>query len=167
MLQEAAARYFQKCYDFKLRLERARTGGGFATATWREFVEMGWLAAAIPEAHGGLGFGAVEIALIAEEVGRHLGLEPFTACGVDAIKAIQYVATDAQKDALLPMIAAGERLYAVASSEPEARGDSTRIACRALRSRDGTWRLDGRKSLVIGAGVADRFLVFARTAGAI
>jgi alkylation response protein AidB-like acyl-CoA dehydrogenase len=167
MLQEGAARYFQKSYDFKLRLERARTGGGFATATWREFVEMGWLAAAIPEAHGGLGFGAVEIALIAEEVGRHLVLEPFTACGVYASKAIQYVATDAQKDALLPMIAAGERLYAVASSEPEARGDPTWIACRAERSRDGTWRLDGRKSLVIGAGVADRFLVFARTSGAI
>jgi alkylation response protein AidB-like acyl-CoA dehydrogenase len=167
MLQEGAARYFRKSYDFKARLERARTGGGFAAETWREFVEMGWLAAAIPEAHGGLGFGPVEIALIAEEVGRHLVLEPFTACAVYAIKAIQHVATDAQKDVLLPTIAAGERLYAVASSEPEARGDLTRIACRAEHSRDGTWRLDGRKSLVIGAGVADRFLVFARTAGGI
>ena len=71
-----------------------------------------------------------------------------------------------QKDELLPTIASGERLYAVASSEPEARGDLTRIACRAERSRDGAWRLDGHKSLVIGAGVADRLLVLARTSGA-
>ena len=166
MLQEGAARYFEKSYDFKVRLDRARSGGGFARATWREFADMGWLAAAIPEVHGGLGFGPVEVALIAEEVGRHLVLEPFTACGVYPTKLIQHIATDAQKDELLPTIASGERLYAVASSEPEARGDLTRIACRAERSRDGAWRLDGHKSLVIGAGVADRLLVLARTSGA-
>ena len=61
MLQEGAARYFEKSYDFKVRLDRARNGGGFARATWQEFADMGWLAAAIPEAHGGLGFGPVEV----------------------------------------------------------------------------------------------------------
>jgi alkylation response protein AidB-like acyl-CoA dehydrogenase len=166
LLQEGAARYFEKSYEFKVRLERARSGGGFARATWQEFADMGWLAAAIPEAHGGLGFGPVEVALIAEEVGRHLVLEPFTACGVYPVKLIEHVATDAQKGELLPTIAAGQRIYAVASSEPEARGDLTRIACRAERGRDGAWRLDGRKSLVVGAGVADRLLVLARTSGA-
>jgi alkylation response protein AidB-like acyl-CoA dehydrogenase len=166
MLQEGAARFFEKSYEFKVRLERARSGGGFARATWQEFADMGWLAAAIPEAHGGLGFGPVEVALIAEEIGRHLVLEPFTACGVYPVKLIEHIATDAQKDELLPRIASGERLYAVASSEPEARGDLTRIACRAERGRDGAWRLDGRKSLVVGAGVADRILVLARTSGA-
>jgi alkylation response protein AidB-like acyl-CoA dehydrogenase len=166
MLQEGAARYFEKSYEFRLRLDRARNGGGFARTTWQEFADMGWLGAAIPEAHGGLGFGAVEVALIAEEVGRHLVLEPFTVCGLYPAKVLQHVATDAQKDELLPTIATGERLYAVASSEPEARGDLTHIACRAQRSRDGTWRLNGYKSLVIGAGVADRLLVLARTSGA-
>ena len=97
MLQEGAARYFEKSYDFKVRLDRARNGGGFARATWQEFADMGWLAAAIPEAHGGLGFGPVEVALIAEEIGRHLVLEPFTACGVYPVKLIQHIATDAAK----------------------------------------------------------------------
>jgi alkylation response protein AidB-like acyl-CoA dehydrogenase len=166
MLKEGATRYFEKSYDFKLRLERARTGGGFARSTWQEFADMGWLAAAIPEAHGGLGFGPVEVALIAEEIGRHLVLEPFTTCGLYPVKLIEHVASDAQKDELLPVIAAGEQLYAVASSEPDARGDPTRISCRAERSSDGTWRLNGHKSLVIGAGVADRLLVLARTSGA-
>jgi alkylation response protein AidB-like acyl-CoA dehydrogenase len=166
MLQEGAARYFEKSYDFKVRLDRARNGGGFARATWQEFADMGWLAAAIPEAHGGLGFGPVEVALIAEEIGRHLVLEPFTACCLYPVKLIQHIATDAQKDELLPAIAAAEQIYAVASSEPQARGDLTRIACRAERSRDGAWRVSGRKSLIIGAGVADRFLVLARTSGA-
>src|SRR5215217_2302595 len=82
MLREGAARYFEKSYDFKRRLELARTGGGFSRETWQEFAQMGWLAAAVPEEHGGLGFGPIEIALVAEEIGRHLVLEPFTACVV-------------------------------------------------------------------------------------
>jgi len=167
MLQEGAARYFEKSYDFKARVERARNGGGFARPTWQAFADMGWLAAAIPEAHGGLGFGPVEVALVAEEIGRHLVLEAFTACGLYPAKLIEHVATDAQKDELLPAIASGERLYAVASSEPEARGEATRIACRAARSADGGWCLNGRKSLVIGAGAADSFLVLARTNGSV
>jgi alkylation response protein AidB-like acyl-CoA dehydrogenase len=166
MLQEGAARYFEKSYDFKVRLDRARNGGGFARATWREFADMGWLAAAIPEPHGGLGFAPVETALIAEEVGRHLVLEPFTACGVFPAKLIEHLATDTQKNETLPLIATGERLYAVALSEPDARGHPTQITSRAERSGDGKWRLQGHKSLVIGAGIADRWLIVARTSGA-
>ena len=76
MLQEGAARYFATSYGFEKRLERAPNEGGFSRDTWSEFASMGWLAAAVPEEHGGLGFGPIEIALIAEEVGRALVLEP-------------------------------------------------------------------------------------------
>jgi alkylation response protein AidB-like acyl-CoA dehydrogenase len=165
MLREGAARYFEKSYDFKRRLDLARTGGGFSRTTWQEFADMGWLAAAIPEEYGGLGFGPVEMSLIAEEVGRHLVLEPFTACAVLPVSIIAALGDDLQKQTLLPAIAAGEILAAVACSEPEARGNVTRIACKADRSADGAWRLTGHKSLVVGAPVADTILVAARTEG--
>jgi alkylation response protein AidB-like acyl-CoA dehydrogenase len=165
MLKEGAARYFEKSYDFKQRLQRARSEGGFSRAVWQEMAEMGWLAAGIAEDHGGLGFGPVEITLIAEECGRHLVLEPFTACGVLPAAIITHVAHDEQKSERLQAIAAGERLYAVACSEPDARGDLAQVACRATRVADGTWRLSGRKSLVVGAPIADRLLIVARSRG--
>jgi len=165
MLQEGAARYFEKSYPFKQRLELARNGGGFSRETWQAFADMGWLAAPIPELHGGLGFGAIEVALIAEQVGRHLVLEPFTMCAILPTSIILHVADDAQKDAWLPGMAAGEQLVAVAFSEPEARGSVTHVSCRAERTTAGDWRLSGRKSLVVGAPIADSFLIVARTHG--
>jgi alkylation response protein AidB-like acyl-CoA dehydrogenase len=165
MLQEGAARFFEKSYEFKQRLELARHGGGFSRETWQAFADMGWLAAAIPEQHGGLGFGAIEAAFIAEQVGRHLVLEPFTMCAILPISIIVNVADDAQKDALLPVIASGEQIVAVACSEPEARGNVTHVSCRAERTTAGDWRLNGRKSLVVAAPVADSFLIVARTQG--
>ena len=165
MLQEGAARYFEKTNEFKKRLELARHGGGFSRDTWAEFAEMGWLAAAVPEEFGGLGFGPIELALIAEEVGRNLVLEPFTACGVLPASIITHVGDASHKEALLPGLASGETLFAVAHSEPAGRGRVQHIECRAQRTAAGQWRLDGHKSVVVGAPVANQILVVARTEG--
>ena len=166
MLQEGAARYFEKSYDFHHRLALARTGGGFSRDTWRAFADMGWLAAGIAEVHGGLGFSAIELAVLAEEMGRNLVLEPFTACAVLPAAVIAKVAEESQQGERLPAIASGECIHAVALSEPAARGDPARVTAQATRQADGSWRLDGRKSLVVGAPVADRLLVVARVSGA-
>lgn len=164
MLQEGAARYFATSYGFEKRLERARNEGGFSRDTWSEFASMGWLAAAVPEEHGGLGFGPIEIALIAEEVGRALVLEPFTACGVLPASIIRRVVPSERAGELLASLASGDAIFAVALSEPGARGFLEGIECRATRVTGGGWRLDGRKSLVIGAPIADQLLVVARVA---
>lgn len=165
MLREGAARYFEKSYDFKHRLELARTGGGFSRATWQAFADMGWLAAGIAEEYGGLGFGPIETAILAEEFGRNLVLEPFTACAVLPASIITHVADKTQRAPRLASIASAEQIYAVASSEPEARGNPGFVTCRAERLPDSRWRLNGHKSLVVGASIADRLLVVARTSG--
>ena len=148
-------------------LKLARSGGGFSRETWQQFAEMGWLAAAVPEEHGGLGFGPVELALLGEEFGRHLVPEPFNACGVLPAAVLRRVATPAEQASWLAEIVAGEALVAVAHNEPEARGCVNYVACRAQRQPDGGWRLDGHKSLVVGAPAANRLLVVARTGGAV
>jgi acyl-CoA dehydrogenase len=71
--------------------------------------------------------------------------------------------SEAQKAALLPRVARGEAICAFAVTEPEAGSDVSAIATRATRTDDG-WRLDGTKTFISNAGLADTYVVFARTA---
>ncbi|MGP3791502.1 acyl-CoA dehydrogenase family protein [Pseudomonas sp. B392_1p] len=164
MLQESARRFMEKSYTFAKREEIARRGG-FSPEVWREMADMGWLAVAMPEEFGGVGFGHVEAAILAEELGRGLLLEPYLQGCLFPTFVIQHCADAAQKAELLPALAAGEKLFAVAHSEPESRGDVAWVATRAQRQGDGSYVLNGRKSVVVGAMQSDWLLVVARSAG--
>ena len=67
---------------------RAHTNGSdlYDTALWSAMVEQGWLGVELPEAAGGLGLGAVESAVLLEEIGRHVAPVPFrsTALAIGA-----------------------------------------------------------------------------------
>jgi alkylation response protein AidB-like acyl-CoA dehydrogenase len=165
MLRDGVQRFVARSCSFEHRL-RLRHDAGFERSTWNAMCELGWLAAAVPSELGGLGFTPVETALIAEELGRGLVLEPLVACGVLPIALVRQLAAPAQQEALLEAISVGEHLFAAALSETDARGDIARIEARAEHLPDGRWRLQGRKTLVVGAPVADRFIVAARVRGA-
>jgi acyl-CoA dehydrogenase len=70
--------------------------------------------------------------------------------------------SEAQREALLPRVANGQTICAFAITEPEAGSDVSAIVTRATRV-DGGWRLDGEKCFISNAGVADSYVVFART----
>ena len=70
--------------------------------------------------------------------------------------------TDEQQRALLPRVAAGQAICAFAITEPEAGSDVSGIVTRARKDSDG-WRLDGEKTFISNAGIADSYVVFART----
>ncbi|QJQ01454.1 acyl-CoA dehydrogenase family protein [Herbaspirillum rubrisubalbicans] len=168
MLQDSAARYVQRSYPFELRRARANDEGGFRRETWQAIAEMGWLGVAVPEQYGGLGFSPVETGLVAEQLGRALVLEPFVACGVFPAALLVRAGEGGeggQRAALLEELISGQALFAVAHSERQARGTLASVKTRATNSGDG-WRIDGHKTLVVGAPVADKLLVVARTAGA-
>ncbi|MEX3787782.1 acyl-CoA dehydrogenase family protein [Paraburkholderia sp. BR14374] len=166
MLQESAQRFVQKSYTFEHRRKLASEQGGFSRDTWRTLGEMGWLGIAVPEEMGGLGFSPVESAIVAEHIGRALVLEPYAMCGVFPASLVTRCGREGQRETLLAEIVSGEAVYAVAHSEREARGQVHYVTATATKTTDGTWRLDGYKTLVVGAPVADRLLVVARTAGA-
>jgi alkylation response protein AidB-like acyl-CoA dehydrogenase len=69
--------------------ERVRSADGFDDELWREMVVQGWPALAVPEPAGGLGLGFVEVAVLAEEVGRHVAPAPYlsTALALHALTA--------------------------------------------------------------------------------
>lgn len=126
---------------------------------------MGWLAAAIPEEFDGLGFGHIETAILAEEMGRGLLLEPYLHGCLLPAAVIRHCADAAHKAELLPLIGSGEALVTVAHSEPESRGDVAWVCTRAERRGDGSFVLNGRKSVVVCAMQSDWLLVVARSTG--
>lgn len=165
MLQDSARRYVEKSYPFEARRALADEGGGFRRETWNEIAEMGWLGVAVPEALGGLGYSPVETALIAEQLGTALVLEPYVACGVFPAALLVQCAAGEQRESLLEQLVSGEKLFAVAQNERQARGTLHSVTTRATQDGDG-WLLTGQKTLVVGATVADQLIVLARTAGA-
>ena len=75
---------------------------------WRALAEMGFLGAAIPEEHGGLGLGALDLGVIMEALGAANAAVPFLSSIALAAEAIRLAGSDAQKAAWLPKLASGE-----------------------------------------------------------
>jgi alkylation response protein AidB-like acyl-CoA dehydrogenase len=86
-------------------------------ALWRAVAGMGWLGAAIPEAHGGLGLGRLELCVLAEEIGRAVAPIPFSSTVYFFAEALMLAGSDAQKAAHLPKVASGETIGCFAISE--------------------------------------------------
>jgi len=142
-----------------------QTEAGWDRAAWRALNEtLGLSAVHIPEAYGGQGFGPVELGIVLEEMGRALLCAPYFASTVLAATAILNAATEAQKRALLPDIAAGETIATLAVTEPNGCWDAAGVASTATPAGSG-FRLDGVKSFVPDGHTADLIVVLARKPG--
>lgn len=95
--------------------------GEYHRPFWDTAKEQGWTALALPEAHGGLGLGLIELGLIAHQAGRSLSGAPFLTSSFGAAKAIELYGSDAQKARWLPQLASGECIGVIAfASGPDA-----------------------------------------------
>jgi alkylation response protein AidB-like acyl-CoA dehydrogenase len=128
---------------------------------YRKMADLGWLGIAIPEAYGGSGGGLVDMCLFLEETAR--GMAPVGGYGVTSIVAGAYerFGTEAQKEEVLAGIVDGN-VEAIAMSEPEAGSDVGSLKCRAER-RNGSYVLNGQKTWISEAHLAERILVVCRT----
>jgi alkylation response protein AidB-like acyl-CoA dehydrogenase len=126
----------------------------------------GWLRHAVAGRDYGGSAGTIDsrcICLIRETLARHSGLADF-AFAMQGLGsgAISLAGTAEQKAAYLPRVARGEAIAAFALSEPDAGSDVAALACVA-RAGDGGYVLDGEKTWISNGGVADFYVVFART----
>jgi acyl-CoA dehydrogenase len=131
----------------------------------RALGEAGLLRLTVPAAYGGVHekLEARSLCLARDVLARASGLADFAFAMQGLGSApVTLAGTDAQKRALLPHVAAGTRIAAFALSEPDAGSDVGAIASTAVRDGDG-WRLDGAKTWISNAGLADQYVVFART----
>jgi alkylation response protein AidB-like acyl-CoA dehydrogenase len=132
----------------------------------RELGAAGWLRHAVGGmAHGGAAdaIDTRSICLIRETLARHAGLADF-AFAMQGLGsgAISLAGTREQKQRYLPRVAGGEAIAAFALSEPEAGSDVAALACTARADGDG-YLLDGEKTWISNGGIADFYVVFART----
>jgi len=127
---------------------------------WRAIAGQGWLGAAIPEEHGGLGLGRLELCVIAEELGRAVAPVPFASTVYVLAEAVMMAGSDAQKAAVLPGIAAGEVIGAFATSEGPGA-----LSASAIRATVEGGKLSGTKIPVTDGGIATHALVLAREGG--
>jgi alkylation response protein AidB-like acyl-CoA dehydrogenase len=159
------ARWVDKGFAFERRHALAKTGG-HARAVWGELAELGLTALAVPQDHGGMGFGPIEAMVVMEELGRGLVHAP-VAAGALMSPALLAAAPDSMQRDWLPRIATGEVLVAPALQERAARYRAVHVMTRATANTGTTttWRLHGHKSVVPAGDEADAFIVPARHAG--
>ncbi len=129
---------------------------------WARMAEMGWTGAIYPEAFGGLGLTNLDMALLMREMGRVALPSPILSTVLLAGRAILAGGSEAQKQGLLPKIAAGEVLLSFALTEASARPDAATVRTSARAVGDG-YVLNGTKHFVEFAEQAGQMLVVART----
>jgi len=164
LLRSSIQRLLRDQYDFETRRKIVASEEGWSKKHWSTFAELGLLAAPFAEASGGLGGGPLATMIVMKEFGRHLVVEPFFETVVLAGGLIENNGTDAQREALLPPIMAGEAIWALAWTEGKSRYDLNHVSTTAKRSGDA-YILNGAKAAVIGAPWADKLIVSARTSG--
>jgi alkylation response protein AidB-like acyl-CoA dehydrogenase len=158
LLRDSVRRFAAQRHPFQ--------GGGKPVAKsgcWKEVAANGWTAVGLQEEAGGAGLLPAEMAIIQEEFGRGLVVEPFVPCILLAARTIALLGTPAQRE-MLAGVMAGDLLLAFAHEEPATRGAAAQVATSAKRVAEG-WQISGTKTCVTGGAQARLLLVTARTSG--
>jgi len=164
LIRDSIAKWAAAEYDFDKRRAALKAPDGWRK-NWATIAELGLLAAPLPEAHGGLGGGPLDVFVVMEEVGKALVVEPYVQTVVLGAGALKLAGSEAQQSEHLPAIASGERIVAFAQAEPKSRWALNDVSTTAKKDGAG-YVLNGQKSVVIGGPQADHLLVSARTGGA-
>ena len=158
LLREQARKFLDE--NCRPRLVRAvlESDAGYDRALWTGIVEMGWLGTAIPEAYGGLGLGALELCVIAEELGRVLAPVPFSSTISLFAEALLLSGSEEQKQRYLSRVAKGEWIGTIARAE-----QAGAVTPKSIRAGFRGGKLSGTKTAGADAMDADAAIVLART----
>jgi acyl-CoA dehydrogenase len=164
MLGEQVARFIER--EFVPKAASWDAQGFIDPESWLKAAEAGLLCASIPETYGGGGGTRAHEAVIHQEVSRAglggtFGIANSISSSIVAHYILAY-GTEAQKQRWLPAMARGERLAAIAMTEPGAGSDLQAVRT-AGRRVDGGYRLNGRKTFISSGQTANLIAVVART----
>ncbi len=157
-LRDQARRFLaEKCTTKAVRqvLEGKDT---YDRALWKGLAELGFLGVAIPEEFGGSGAGHLELAVIAEELGRVVAPVPVASSIYLAAEAIMLAGTDAQKRKYLPGLASGETIGTLALFEGKGK-----LSPAAIKASVANGAITGTKTPVPDGEIADFAIVVARS----
>jgi alkylation response protein AidB-like acyl-CoA dehydrogenase len=141
--------------------ELEKDGKGYDTGTWKRMAELGWMGLLLPEEYQGSGADLWDMVVLMEEMGRNILPGPFfPTVALAALPIMDFGSKDQQAEHL-PRIASGEKIWTLAINEDPSDSGFARIRTSA-RPADGAYVLNGKKTLVPYANVADFMLVLAR-----
>jgi hypothetical protein len=154
--------YFQALMTPDMREQlRGKEGGDLFRQTIRQMGRDGWLAVGWPKAHGGQGFAATEQLIFFEEANIAGAPLPFVTISTVG-PALMAHGSELQKERFLPGIAAGEIMFAIGYSEPDA-GSDLAVLKTSARQDDQGFVVNGNKLWTSGAESADFVWLAART----
>ncbi len=162
MLKQSARAFLQEMCPRNVVSTMQTDARGYPPELWQRMAELGWLAWPFPSRYGGSDGDFFDLALLVEELGNAAAPTPFFSSIVEAGLLLVEVGTEAQNQALLPRLASGQALFAVAYLEAD--GDPTGPSRGTEAMADGAnFRLSGSKCFVPNAHVAEQVLCVART----
>jgi acyl-CoA dehydrogenase len=162
LLQQTARDYLAEHSPLTVCREVLETDQPYAAELWKGAAEMGWQGAVIPEEFGGAGFGHLELAMIAEEVGRALAPIPFSSSVYLATEAILLAGSEEQKKKYLPGLASGETIGTLALVERPGQNSTEGVAATFKSGK-----LSGTKLPVPDGDIADFAVVAAQGDGGV
>ncbi len=134
----------------------------FDRSVWREMAELGWFAVTLPDQYGGLGLSFTELAVITEVLGGSVAPEPIIEAVTLAGGVLCHAGGRIAED-LLPKVTTGDLIPLLAWQEPDGSYKPDLIRTTAKLNSRGPAKLQGIKSFLRHADVADGFIVTARS----
>ena len=165
-LRASVRRLLTKTYDFEKRQALVRSNEPWSAETWSQFAELGLLALPYPESDGGIDGTAVDVVAVSELFGEYLTVEPYLGTILLAGRVLAAARGNPAADALLERVISGEAQVAFAYEEGRGTAAPNLVSLSAAAADGGT-RLDGEKTMVLGAAQAEAFVVTARSAGSV
>lgn len=161
-LQKAAREFLQNECPEQFVRAMEKDNKGYSPELWHKIARLGWLGMVYPEKHGGAGGTVMDLAVLHEEMGRAMFPGPFLSTVVLCGLTIMSAGNEGQKAELLPCIANGDLVLALALTEPDVSWDADGVTVSATADGD-YYVIDGTKLFVHDAHIADYFLCVART----
>jgi alkylation response protein AidB-like acyl-CoA dehydrogenase len=158
LLADSVRRFLAKDYDFEARKAIIASEPGWSREVWATFASMGLTGLPFSPDHGGFGGGAVDLMSVMEAFGEALVVEPYLPTLVAGLA----LARSPLAASLLPAVVEGKSRLAFAHAEKGARYDLAFVKLQA-RKTGAAWQLEGEKAAVLGAPMADKLVVSART----
>lgn len=161
LLRDGLTKFLSTRYDLEKSRSAAKTGIGWQPDIWRAFAdELGILGATLPEEHGGIGGGPVELMVITEALGHALVVEPYVDTVVVAGGLLRRAGGE-RATSLLERVVAGTAIVALAAGEAES-GERWHESLTTAERADGGWILNGRKTVAMSAPLASHLLITAK-----
>ncbi|RYH12301.1 acyl-CoA dehydrogenase family protein [Tropicimonas sp. IMCC6043] len=157
LLKDTAMRFIADNYGLEKRAAMLAKPADAVPAHWTEMAELGWLAAPLPEACGGLGLSPTDVLPLLEVLGAGLILEPVSPAILGCAATIAAALPAETAADLLEAMLAGERIEVLATG-----GASATAPAVTATWTSGSWTLSGKAPMVVGGAAADIVWAVAR-----